>query len=195
MLTKGQVIGVSGATGNVTGRHLHVHVKPFDDESGMPNREFVPENATDKETREQLYPPLATRISGCMNFACFLPADGTLPAIAADGLLLSARDSDARIPVYMDAGGTTSVDTIDGSKIGCYTVTDRATVGGSTWYAVQFSAGRRWVSKTGMVGTHPDPVQWVRVENTMPVADPAVSTNAVGTAVRSTPSAAATRIG
>ena len=47
----------------------------------------------------------ATRISGCMNFVCFLPASHGAPPVTFDFLrsfnqLLSARDSSAQIPVY-----------------------------------------------------------------------------------------------
>ncbi len=195
---KGEEIGQSGMSGNATGPHLHVHVKPFD-ASGAPTHEFAPANATDLVILEYSYPPVATRIKGTMDFACFLPADHGGPAITADGLLLSARDSDARIPVYEEVGDTTSVDTIDGSKIGCYAVTDRATEGGSIWYKIQLASGHGWVSQMGDVGGQR--VQWVRVENTMPaplparIAGPAASTNAVDTAVRSAPSTAATYLG
>ena len=205
---KGDQIGLSGNSGNATGYHLHVHVKPFD-ESGAPNEEFAPDN--DPNSQTQQFPPLATRIKGCMNFACFLPADGNLPAITADGLLLSARDSDARIPVFADklkgydsslVYGTASPDVlhkISGRHIGCYAVTNRARIDGITWYEIQFTAAETlWVPNRGTVEErnyitnvvtecHEDK-EWVRVENTKPVADPAVSTNAVGTAVRTAPS-------
>ena len=181
---KGEEIGLSGFAGiGSTGAHLHVHVKPFD-ASGEPTHEFAPANATDKEILEYSYPPLATRISGTMNFACFLPADHGGPAITADGLLLSARDSDAQIPVYTAAGGPIQLGTsaIDGSKIGCYAVKETQTLqDGTNWYKIQLASGPGWVSQMGDVGGQR--VQWVRVENTRLV----VSTDDAGTQVRSAP--------
>ena len=168
MLTKGQVIGVSGATGTDKA-HLHVHVKPFN-ERGRVTTEFAPANAPDRETRKQLYPPLATRISGCMNFACFLPADGTLPAITADGPLLNARDAYARdtsaIPVYREKVGPSQRGTINGAKLGCYAVTGQHPAQGTpTRYQIQFTADEKgWVSRLGTVGVHSN-VQWVHVQD------------------------------
>ena len=185
MLTKGQVIGVSGATGTDKA-HLHVHVKPFN-ERGAVTTEFAPPNATDEPTRKQQYPPLATRISGCMNFACFLPADSGAPAIEAEGPLLSARDAYAdAIPVYREFSSNNTLlpddalnadfnrlGTIDGSKLGCYAYRGAETVNDATWYKIQFTdpgpdpavdTGLGWVSGLGTVGTHSD-VQWVHVQD------------------------------
>ncbi len=166
MLTKGQVIGVSGATGTDKA-HLHVHVKPFN-ERGAVTTEFAPDN--DPDNLPQPYPPLATRISGCMNFACFLPADSGAPAIEAEGPLLSARDAYAfAIPVYTTNEGTKLLGTINGSKLGCYAVTGQDPEQGiPTRYQIQFTAGaetgRGWVSRLGTVGTHSN-VQWVHVQD------------------------------
>ena len=118
--------------------HLHVHVKPFNEwECECHYSEFAPPNAPDEPTRKQQYPPLATRIFGCMNFACFLPADSGAPAIEAEGPLLSARDAYAdAIPVYREFTSNNTLlpddalnadfkrlGTINGSKLGCYAVT------------------------------------------------------------------------
>ena len=204
MVDKGDTIGQSGNTGRVPA-HLHVHLQPFSAGGEVPYpREDSPAGTTDYEP----VTTVATRISGCMNFACFLPADGILPAITAAGQLLSARDANARIPVYADPGGSLlGPNVIDGSKLGCYAVTNKETVDDSIWYQIQFAdpgpdpvvdPGLGWVSQMGTVRTDDVDyhVQWVQVEDA-PVAPQvgrkvvtAASTEAAGIRVRSTPSTA-----
>ena len=92
--------------------HLHVELKPFD-RSGVVTDENEPAKAYSRERKTVV----ARRIRGCMNFACFLPADNDdVPAITQDLLdeaarrnqgkreLLSVRDAYAEapsgIPVY-----------------------------------------------------------------------------------------------
>ena len=64
---------------------------------------------------EHQYTMAASRIGGCLNFACFLPPDDTrLPPLYKSSLatslkLLSSRSYKDSIPVYRDifqAGGT-----------------------------------------------------------------------------------------
>ena len=159
---KGALIGRSGNTGGV-GFHLHVHLQPFSAGGEVPYpRENEPANGTGGDT----LPGVATRILGCMNFACFLPADDTLPAITAADQLLSARDPHACIPVFRkipvvysamllytspaadnSSGSITSADNllgeISGGKLGCYAVLDQEDPGEGeaaiTWYKIQFA--------------------------------------------------------
>ena len=90
----------------------------------------------------------ATRILGCMNFACFLPPDTTLRPITAQGKLLSARDANAQIPVYTTKEGYAKLDTIDGSKLGCYAVIGQDPEQGTpTRYQIQFAGTSGWVPR------------------------------------------------
>ena len=180
---KGEEIGVSGVSGNATGPHLHVHVKPFD-ASGAPTHEFAPANATDKEILEYPYPPLATRISGAMNFACFRPADHGGPPITFDFLrsfnqLLRARAAAARIPVDREMwsngplrpapalqAASPRLGTLDGSPLGGYVGTGLYPLGPSpAGYQIRWTEPERgWVFQSGTGGAHYGP--WVPVEET-----------------------------
>ena len=169
---KGETIGLSGFAGlRSTGAHLHVDLKPFGQGATSVTSDDNPQGCHiaggPDHTPETL---VADRISGTMNFACFLPADHGGPAIAADGLLLSARDANAGIPVYTTKGGPPQLGTIDGSRIGCYAVKATAKVGTATWYQIQFAAGCGWVSRMGTVvtdGVTYEDVQWVQVEDSL----------------------------
>ena len=124
----------------------------------------------------------ATRISGCMNFACFLPANHGGPPVTFDFLrsfnqLLSARDASARIPVYREMWSdgqrlpdtalqavSNRLGTIDGSKLGGYVVTGLHPGGPSPdGYQIRCTEQENgWVFQSGTVGAHHVP--WVQVE-------------------------------
>ncbi len=199
-VAKGELIGRSGQTGHATGAHLHVHLKPFTAD-GVPNWEFKPVNATDEATQKQQYPPRASRISGCMDFACFLPADppaagypNVVPGVTVVSpkdvkILLSPRIShrDAHnIPVYrkiFTGGGallpaaqlddTSNVlGTISGRRIGCYNVVAMYPEANPAWYRIHFATGPGWVSRTPQEG---QAIEWVRIEEAPSTAAGAVS--------------------
>ena len=116
-VAKGDCIGASGTTD----AHLHVHLKPFDANGNVPCP-WEDEPRRDINSPNTVHSPIASRISGCMDFACFLPANHGGPDITADGLLLSPREAYAyAIPVYTTSEGTTLLSTrvIDGAKLGC----------------------------------------------------------------------------
>ena len=169
-VVKGEKIGLSGFTGTEYA-HLHVHLQPFDWTGVVPDpREDSPARPPDPPAAEEIT-TVATRISGCMNFACFLPASHGAPPVTFDFLrsfnqLLSARDSSAQIPVYeaILSNGTllpeaqlealtNRLGTIDGSKLGCYVVTGMYPLGDSpNWYQIRFNENENgWVPKTGNV--------------------------------------------
>ena len=164
VVAKGALIGFSGNTGAGTGAHLHVHVRPFDSPDRI-TRDNNPPDCRPDLTRETV---VADRIGGCMNFACFLPADLSVPPITENGELLSPRDSDASsIPVYRNHSVDPSpLGSIDGSKIVYYTVKDTREIQGITWYQIQYSSGTNglgWVPNIGQVNNLR--VVWVQVED------------------------------
>ena len=139
VVTKGDCIGESGQSGDV-GPHLHVHLKPFDANGNVPCP-WEDEPPQDSDYQRTVESPIASRISGCMNFACFRPASHGGPPVTFDFLrsfnqLLRARDASARIPVDREmwsAGqqlpatalqaASNRLGTLDGSPLGGYVVT------------------------------------------------------------------------
>ena len=201
-VAKGDPIGSSGSTGDIpaTAFHLHVHLKPFNG-SGQPTKEFVPENAPEGDRLlAYKYPPRADRISGCMDFTCFLPADPPIegytsgvPGVTAfdssrGKRLLSPRSNAYHIPVYRRItadgsplsatqlnGSGNVMDRISGAHIGCYTVSSMyPNAENPVWYRIHLGVGAQglgWVSDT--VDAESSGVQWVRVEEapaTVPAA-------------------------
>ena len=180
MVDKGDTIGQSGNTGRVPA-HLHVHLKPFDRNGNVPCPwEDEPLQVSDHQ--DSAHSPIASRISGCMDFACFLPASHGGPPVTFDFLrsfnqLLSARDASARIPVYREMWSdgrrlpdtalqavSNRLGTIDGSKLGGYVVTGLHPGGPSPdGYQIRCTEPERgWVFQSGTVGAHHVP--WVQVE-------------------------------
>ncbi len=187
-ICQGQQIGLSGATGTMD-PHLHVHLKPYGTSSEVTS-DNNPASCHDADhpdlTKEAV---VAHRISGCMNYACFLPSDTQeainghthVPAsITATGRLLSPRDAYARIPVYHDGtpengqprpGTMDDAKKIDGKYIACYAVLDTyQDAQGNNWYRIQYESstvtdpGIRWVPERGLVNKSSD-VVWVHVED------------------------------
>ncbi len=208
---KGELIGHSGNTGGVQ-PHLHVHLKPFDANGKVPSPgEDNPPGCSDYKKPDRTPKTfVADRISGCMNFACFLPPDNGVPAIAVAGPLLSPRDSYASIPVYQKPKLDAILSTIDGSNIGCYAVKDTQQVGDITWYQIRFSDTQNgWVAREGIVidRDEQDPVkklsnvEWVHVEDStlsaLPVrtTEPAAITHDDITRVHSDASTSSTVLG
>ncbi len=156
---KNDIIGKSGATGNVKA-HLHVHVKPFDRDGQVP---FPWENSPAYPNSQSSVTQVANLISGCINFACFLPPDDSaLPAIVPkDSRLLSPRDSAVEIPVYPgtdtaanppDPETIAPIGAIVGNQIGCYAIVDLYPKNNPTWYQIRFSdAQLGWVQRKGTV--------------------------------------------
>ena len=189
---KGDKLGTSGNTGTYTISdpssefHLHVHLKAFDANGVVPgewpyeNEPFWGGTADRKQVTD-----VASRILGCLNFACFLPFDTQaavsghthVPAPIASGTstLLSPRDAFAEIPVHRDNNGergSATGRTIHGKYLACYAVLGTAQVGNTIWYRIQYEAGTatdpgiRWVSSQGTVRGYAGAVTWVQVENT-----------------------------
>ena len=201
---KGQKLGTSGGSGTYTGtgnprNHLHVHVKAFAG-NGLVTSEYEPmwkRNPVVAGSDQYKYRKTITaqRINGCMNFACFLPPDITVPILGNASQLLSARDAYAEIPVHIEgtpaANGASRPDTTttDGSKtirgrhLACYKVLGTfQESGGKIWYRIQYAAatntdpGTRWVSKTGTVNGMAD-LEWVQVETANPMTTPGTADN------------------
>ena len=178
-VSKGQLLGVSGTSGGVEA-HLHVHLQPFDWHGGVQPAENMPPHGANGDQIE--ITTAATRISGCMNFACFLPASHGGPPVTFDFLrsfnqLLSVRDAAARIPVYREMWSngqllpdtalqavSNRLGTLDGSKLGGYVVTGLHPGGPSpAGYQIRCTEPERgWVFQSGTVGAHHVP--WVQVE-------------------------------
>ena len=209
VVAKGDCIGESGRTGTVD-PHLHVHLKPFNAEGEVPLFLYpYYENEPEYAVGRDVAPPVATRILGCMNFACFLPADeDDVPDITpvrlnrGTGQLLSARDAYAQIPVRETPSESASrVGLVDGKYIGCYAVERMQNADNSIWYEIQWTANKKgWVSQKGDVGNHN--VQWVQLETSTVVSQkrPRVVTAAStvvaeSSNVRSAPSTAAAYLG
>ncbi len=200
IVAKGTVIGLSGDTGTKD-PHLHVHLQPFDANGNEPCP-WEHDPPRDYNRSNSVISPVATHISGCVNFACFLPPDDALPDIAEHGKLLSARDAHACIPVYWEivsrddddkgtllsetdlADESNRAGTINGSGIGCYAIQETKELGGSTWHRIQFTTEENgWVPDTGKVGVNrhcPDrkfnevgPVVWVQVQDSSAPVPPA----------------------
>ena len=192
-VAKGDRIGVSGDTG-ATSAHLHVHLQAFGPNGTVTKDDTLGWEYGDPADRKQ-YTDVASRILGCLNFACFLPPDDTgLPAIYKSSLddtpkLLSSRRYNTSIPVYQDifqAGGTPDnrvllddtarmadanrLGTIVGNRLGCYAVLEQYPRDGDDpdWYRIQYSTtATGWVSRTFPVGVGVDKkaVPWVQVED------------------------------
>ena len=161
IVKKGQVIGRTGRSGTWT-PHLHVTVRPVDGD-GMVTRENVPDTHPSPVlpfvpfVEGRVITPVAQRIRGGMNFACFLPADNDdVPAITQDLLdeaarsnqgkreLLSVRTAFPWVPEPTDRPGfvpayaslqqnyigflsPTHSDWLPHSKIGCYVILEEKT--------------------------------------------------------------------
>ena len=82
-VSKGQLLGVSGTSGGVEA-HLHVHLQPFDWHGVAQPAENMPPHGANGDQIE--ITTAATRISGCMNFVCFLPASHGGPPVTFDFL-------------------------------------------------------------------------------------------------------------
>ena len=137
-VSKGPLLGGSGTSGGVEA-HLQVQLQPFDGPGGVRPAENMPPHGANGDQIE--ITPAAPRISGCMNFACFLPASHGGPPVTFDFLrsfnqLLRARDAAARILVDREmwsAGQllpatalqavSNRLGTLDGSPLGGYVVT------------------------------------------------------------------------
>ena len=166
-IRKGQVIGRSGNTPNVD-FHLHVHLRAFGPDGVVIKDENIPARGEDNQKVEgtDLYENsitrVASRIIGCLNFACFLPPDDAgLPAIdgkALDhtGKLLSPRAADAEtsMPVYREIftpsrttppnrtllpeadlnAAANLLGTIESSRLGCYAVLQVLDLGNRSKY-------------------------------------------------------------
>ena len=178
-VTKGQLLGVSGTSGGGAA-HLHVQLQPFDWNGVAQPAENMPPHLANGDQIE--ITTAATRISGCMNFACFLPPSHGGPPVTFDFLrsfnqLLRARDASARIPVYREMWSdgrrlpdtalqavSDRLGTIDGSKLGGYVVTGLHPGGPSPdGYQIRCTEQENgWVFKSGTVGAHHVP--WVQVE-------------------------------
>ena len=116
-----------------------MQLQPFDGNGGVRPAENMPPHVANSDQIE--ITTAATRISGCMNFACFLPASHGGPPVTFDFLrsfnqLLSVRDAAARIPVYREMwsdgqllpdpalqAASNRLGTLDGSRLGGYVVT------------------------------------------------------------------------
>ena len=171
-VAKGGTIGTSGASGTYVKApttedpsettpprpHLHVHLRAFRAKD-IVTGEYKPnriDNPWDSDNNRYEHPDtiVASRIRGCLNFACFLPADerAKAPAITKGSFLdgscrlLSPRDASATIRVFKhikddyDPGTTYNKSTtynnsdgtanrtyeafVDGSEIACYAVLD-----------------------------------------------------------------------
>ena len=163
-VAKGGLLGLSGGTGTVRkvgnqntdpAYHLHVQLRPFGC-AGSVTSENVPVYGDSWEVKT----PVAERISGRMDFSCFLPPDNrahwpgslqTPPPIEANGRLLSPRSWPAQITVHADHTaasqlyftdqGTKAV-TISGRHLGCYAVVDTYASGGTDpdWYKIKVSS-------------------------------------------------------
>ena len=165
VVKKGQVIGRMGRTGTWT-PHLHVTFKAFD-ANGMVTSENVPATFPPRKLPslgDWVIAPLAERIRGGMNFACFLPADNDdVPDIThallsqGTGELLSVRTSfpfvpeptrrRGFVPVYTSKpsiydprlfplGGPS--DRLPHSKIGCYVILGEDTISNYKFYRIQW---------------------------------------------------------
>ena len=151
-VAKGDRIGVSGDTGT-DDPHLHVHRQAFGPNGTVTNDDDLGWDSSKAADLKQ-NTDMASRILGCLNFACFLPADAgaKAPAITRESFLngscrlLSPRDAYAEIQVFKhikddyDPGRTYARSTtynnsdgtpnrtyeafVDGSEIACYAVLD-----------------------------------------------------------------------
>ena len=188
-VVKGDQIGTSGNTGGV-GPHLHVHVKPFAQGGTSVTRDDNPQGCHiaggPDHTPETLVAP---RISGCLNFACFLPASHGGPPVTFDFLrsfnqLLRARDASARIPVDREMwsngqqlpatalqAASNRLGTLDGSPTG--RLRRHRPVPAPDGYQIRWTEPERgWVFQSGTGGAHHGP--WVQVEE-VPGAVPGTS--------------------
>ena len=170
VVKKGQVIGRTGRTGTWT-PHLHVTFKAFNAD-GMVTSENVPDTFPPKKfptLGDWVIAPLAERIQGGMNFACFLPADNDdVPAIThallsqGTGELLSVRTSfpffpepvslPGFVPVYTSKpriyhpGFAGLPDWLPHSKIGCYVILGEDTISHYKFYRIQWKDNQQaWV--------------------------------------------------
>ncbi len=107
-VAKGDRIGVSGTTGT-TDAHLHVHLKAFGPDGTITKDDELGWDGVTVDHKR--YTDVASRILGCLNFACFLPPDNSADAppinenfpLAPDRKLLSPRDAfDTEIPVFVN---------------------------------------------------------------------------------------------
>ena len=178
-VSKGPLLGGSGTSGGVEA-HLHVPLQPFDGHGGVQPAENMPPHGANGDQIE--ITPAATRISGCMNFACFRPASHGGPPVTFDFLrsfnqLLSVRAAAARIPVYREMWSNGQLrpatalqavshrlGTLDGSKLGGYVVTGLHPGGPSpAGYQIRWTEPENgWVFQSGTVGAHHGP--WVQLE-------------------------------
>ena len=178
-VSKGPLLGGSGTRGGVEA-HLQVQLQPFGGPGGVQPAENIPPHGAIGDQIE--ITPAATRISGCMNFACFLPASHGGPPVTFDFLrsfnqLLRARDASARIPVYREMWSdgrrlpdtalqavSPRLGTIDGSPLGGYVVTGLHPGGPSpAGYQIRWTEPENgWVFQSGTGGAHHGP--WVQVE-------------------------------
>ena len=174
LVEKGALIGSSGNTTFPAGieidTHLHVEVLPFND-SGRPTAEDYP--SSDNIVPNGIYPGVADRIRGCMNFASFIdPCEGTPQISIYDRQILTPRAHQAAIPVYEAPYGRRLMQTddnslevmIQGTAIGSYAILESSHIGPSRWYEIRLWDGRTgWIQHTGEILNQD--VVWVHVQD------------------------------
>ena len=176
---KGQVIGLSGNTGTQVS-HLHVDFKAFDAHGRVTSEDCPEETLLIQSGLPSEIAPVAQRIAGFMNFACFLPADvAGLPTITHDllndsnGKLLSGRTYLPFAPVFTTRPGTHDGDVpinhplyIPSNEIGCYIIMGTAQINGYTFYEIQWTDTQRvWVPGERKLRSRGKDIVVVHIEN------------------------------
>lgn len=185
VVAQGERIGKSGSTGNSSGPHLHVYLKPFKDtgrSTGQYQRDShyhrYPEGYDPRPNpaRDAGAHPRAM-ISGTVDFVCYLPSEappgaGPCPYTASPG---------------------PKVGTIPGNTVACYPIVgmipEPAAVGPETmvWWHIQYDAQTQgWVS--AYLDQDPARGVAVRIHNGISLLGPSLKIDAsLGLNVRSEP--------